>query len=314
MKPARWMPAVLLFVSAAFPLHAQENEGAKMLVVPPVQARDIEGGGMVTNAVAPPEAPGEPELQKQEGEGQPAGDKPPGEPVAGEAAADDVIAPAFPVSRYAVLWERSPFQLESIAPPEVSAGLAQQYALTGIAEINNEPIVFLLERTTQLRHMLDKKTNTAGLSLVQIDMKEKYGDSTAVIRKGAEVGVVKFEPTTALPSTPSAPVPQQGGRVMRGAQQPGAPQASIPGQSAGGQGISAPMPGANPGQVSQGAAGAVPGVVPAVPGPAPDSGNQAQGQQAQGQQPQVGNQTPGTSQGAAPPRVIRRRALIPAAP
>lgn len=299
MKPALWMPAIGVFAFAVCSLPAQDNQGAEMLVVPPVQARDVEGAGIATNAVAPPEATDETAPQKQDGGGQPADDKPPGEQPAVEPETDDVVAPAFPVSRYALLWERSPFQLESIAPPEESAGLAQQYALTGIAEINNEPIVFLLERSTQLRHMLDKKTNTSGLSLVQIDMKAKYGDSTAVIRKGAEVGVVKFEPSTALPSMPPMPVPQQGGRVQR-VMQSGMPQAGMPGQGAPG----IPVPGApaqpNPAQTVQGSATAMPGVVPAVPGPVPDAGQQVQ--------------APGTGQQTPPPRVIRRRALIPAAP
>lgn len=149
--------------------------------------------------------------------------------------------------------------------------------------------------------MLDKKTNTAGLSLVQIDMKEKYAESTAVVRQGEEVGVVKFDPTTPLQAMPSAPMAPQGARPPR-SMQPGMTQTSIPGQGAGAPGI--PVPGVNPAQANpiqtpQGAV-AMPGVVPAVPGPVPDSGNQVQ--------------QPGNGQSAPPPRVIRRRALIPAAP
>ncbi len=231
-------------------------------------------------------------------------DAPPTQP----APDDGVVPPPFPLSRYAPLWERSPFQLESIAPPTESVGLAQKFALTGIAQINGEPIVFLFERATQLRHMLDKKTNTAGLSLVQVDMQPKYADSTAVVRQGSEVGVVKFDPTSSG-APMAAPVGiQSQGRGPRSFQ-PGMPQATIPAQPqipGAAQPQVPAVPGApfNPGQVPaqtiQGA-NAAPGLVPAVPGPQPEIPGQVQQPQAPGQD-------------APPPRVIRRRALIPAAP
>ena len=79
-----------------------------------------------------------------------------GEPV--PPAEEGITTPAFPLSRYEPLWQRSPFQLESVAPPVESAGLAQRFALTGIAEINGEPIAFVMERATQNRLMV--KANT----------------------------------------------------------------------------------------------------------------------------------------------------------
>lgn len=291
MSRALRVSTLVLAAFAAVSIDAQENETAEMLVVPPVETRDT-----VPAATENDTAPAKPLDEKQAAEPTEAE-----APTARQATDEDVTPPPFPVSRYATLWERSPFQLESIAPPTQSEGLAQRYALTGIAQINNEPIIFLLERATQLRHMLDKKTNTAGLSLVQIDMKDKYAESTAVVRQGEEVGVVKFDPTTPLQSMPSAPVAPQGARPPR-VMSPGMTQPSIPGQGATMPGI--PVPGSNPSQPNplqtpQGAV-AMPGVVPAVPGPTPDSGDQVQ--------------PPGTSSNPAQPRVIRRRALIPAAP
>ncbi len=259
-----------------------------MLVVPPAETRD-EGG--VRNDASPSPPPAEPPAESDAGAQQ-------------EPAQDDGVTPQpFPLSRYAPLWERSPFQLESIAPPAESAGLAQKFALTGIAQINGEPIIFLLERATLLRHMLDKKTNTAGLSLVQVDMQQKYAESTAVVRQGAEVGVVKFDPSTSTAAVPAPAGIQPQGRGPRPIQ-PGMPQATIPVQPQvqGIPGVPFNPTQAIPGQNVQGIT-AMPGVVPSVPGPQPPADIPGQVQQ-----PQV----PG--QDAPPPRVIRRRALIPAAP
>lgn len=212
-----------------------------------------------------------------------------GEPV--PPADDGITRPAFPLSRYEPLWQRSPFQLESVAPPVESAGLAQRFALTGIAEINGEPMAFVMERATQNRLMVRANSTEGGVSLVQVDVQKKYTDSSATLRQGAEVGVVRFEAGAAMApgmQQPGMQVPRPMPQVMPQPAMPpqaaavpagGVPAAQIPGQPAPG------MPQA-------------PGVVPQVPGQGDPSNGQVQG--GQGQMP--------------PPRVIRRRALIPAAP
>lgn len=215
-----------------------------------------------------------------------------------EEEGDGIVGPSFPASRYTQLWERSPFQLESIAPPVQSEGLAQRYALTGIAEISDiGPIVFLMERATQQRLTVQTDSGDGGLSLVGVDLQQKYADSTATVRQGGEVGVVKFDAVASMPSIPQQTMPVPG-RPMNGAQavpQQGMPQpAQIPGSA---QGI--------PGQVAQGQAvpvnPAVPGVVPGVPGPGVEQGGEVPAQVTPAGQ-------------VAPPRTHRRRAMIPSAP
>ena len=231
-------------------------EAKDMLVTPAPQERQVEG-------LPAPSAPAE--------EGGQTPDGPPPETGAAKGADEDGVVPApFPLSRYARLWEHSPFHLESVAPPVESVGLTQQYALTGIASVSGEPIAFVLERATQTRQMLKKESNAAGLSLVQVDVQAKYADSTATIRRGGEVGVVKFDATAAGGGLPAAPPGQM-------------PQAAAP-----------PMPGQPPNVPMS------PGLVPGVPGPgvSPDG--------------QVIN-VPGSGN-IPPPRVIRRRAVIPSAP
>ena len=211
-----------------------------------------------------------------------------GEPV--PPADDGITRPAFPLSRYEPLWQRSPFQLESVAPSVESAGLAQRFALTGIAEINGEPMAFVMERATQNRLMVKANSTEGGVSLVQVDVQKKYTDSSATLRQGAEVGVVRFEAGAAM-----APgMPQPGMQVPRPMPQV-IPQPGVPPQAAAFPGA---VPAAQiPGQPAPGMPQA-PGVVPPIPGQGDPSNGQVQG--GQGQTP--------------PPRVIRRRALIPAAP
>jgi hypothetical protein len=265
--------ATALLMPLACLATSQEEEPVaptNLLVVPPAEARPVEG-----------EAP---EVRK------PADDA--GPDAGNEAAAQSgPVPPAFPLSRYQPMWEKSPFQLKSEAPPEMSEGLAQRYVLTGIAEIDGEPIVFLMERATQNRIMVRRAGGE--INLVEINIEAKYSDSSAVIRGGGEVGVVKFDATNPASAMPLPVQVQPGGRPRRvgvPGQVPVAQQVPVPGAPAG---IPGQMPGvpAVPGQPL------VPGMpqVPATPGAT-----------------QV--VVPGENQEAPPPRVIRRRVIIPATP
>lgn len=275
-------PRILLALALAFPaaLPAEEPAAAakEMLVVPPVADRPLEKGN---EAPPPPETPPEATPAPETGEA-----------VGPEEGPPPVVPPAFPLSRYAGLWENSPFMLESIAPPVVSEGLSQRYALTGIAHVSGEPIVFVMERATQQRLMLKKDAEQGGIGLVQIDMQQKYNDSTATIRQGGEVGVLKFDASAATVGLP-APVPG-----MPGGQFPQPPGISAAGVPQPAVGVTAPGQPQDP--FGQGTVPQPPGVVPGVPGPGVPPNSQVQ-------------QTPNPQQ-PGPPRVIRRRAIVPAVP
>lgn len=275
------MKTVVLFLLllAAPPAPAETPSAAELLVKPELTERPADPSA----SPAPPRPPVTPvPLPSPPAEAA-------SEPAAGPE--DDLVPPPFPLARYEALWKRSPFQLESVAPPVESAGLAQRYALTGLAEVGGEPIAFLMERSTQQRMMIKQGASEGGLTLVQVDVAtDKYSNSTATIRQGAEVGVVKFDagpPPMAVPgmAMPVPPPPQI---------QPAIPAAQAPG---------VPPQGQAPGMVGQ-----VPGVPQSgVPVPAqavpPGAVVGPNGQvQPPGQQPMP------------PPRVIRRRAIVPAAP
>ncbi len=229
---------------------------------------------------------------------------------------DSVAPPPFPISRYEPLWEKSPFQLESIAPLTESAGLAQKYALTGIAQVNGEPIVFLLDRASQIRHMVEKKPNKAGLALVRVNMEKKSDDSTAVVSQSGEVGMVKFDAAAATgAATAMGMQSQTPGRHVQsfyaGQNQP-PPQPQIPtpggtGTPAAAPGVAGVSPQGVPTQMPQFPTPQAPGA-PTPPGQTPPT---AAPNQPSPQQP---HQEAQPGRGGSSPRIIRRRALIPAMP
>lgn len=300
------LPGVLL----ACAIHAACAQNPDdLLKVPPAQdrrvgdAKDHDGGANTAKPAAPapatPEPSPEPAQAKEDHE-------------AGDSDGDDGIVPKpYPLSRYVGLWKNSPFQMESIAPPEQSEGLAQRFVLGGILRENGEPVVWIRERATQESFKLSRNaTNNIGLSLVQIDEnKEKQSDATATIRLGNEQGVIKFDVAASAPVMPGmgmgvqatarpgipypAHAPQVGARVPMPAQ-----PSAIPGQPGQHPGVAGVPPG-----VAGAATGAQPGIVQPVPGPGVPQGAQVQHQQVPAGQEQM-----------PPPRVIRRRAIVPAAP
>jgi hypothetical protein len=264
---------MLAFGLGAFSASGQDESVSEgnLLVVPPAEARPVEGEA----ASAPEPVPEEPSHDT---------------PAVEHSGP---VPPAFPISRYQPMWEKSPFQLKSEAPAEMSEGLAQRYALTGIAEIDGEPIVFLMERSTQNRVMVRREGGE--IKLVEVNIEAKYSDSSAVIRRSGEVGVVKFDstaPGAAMAMVPPA-VPGTQGRSRRVA----APEQAAVAQQIPAPGMPATMPGQMPGMPTL----PNPSIVPTAPQvPTTPDGTQIV--------------VPGQNPEAPPPRVIRRRAIIPAAP
>jgi hypothetical protein len=270
--------SLLLGVSWVLAEESPEPPAAQdMLVVPSPQPRPGDSGAAASTAARESPADTAPKAEEDTAPGE--------EPTRAASAGNDILPPPFPVSRYQELWKRSPFQLESAAPPVESAGLAQRYALTGIAEIGGETIAFVMERATQQRIMVKQEDGADGLSLVQVDVvQKKYEDSTATIRQGSEVGVVKFDAgaATGAPAMamPQAQLPAYAPPVVPGPPAPGVPANRGPQPVPGQAGPAAGLPGSS---------------VPVPPGG-------TAGVSEPGQQPMP------------PPRVIRRRAIVPAAP
>lgn len=287
---------MVLFVSLsclACPVRAEDP--APQLKVTPVADRPIENQSDPNPAKKDkPEDPAPSPPPSPEASARPEGEEP-AQPSA-DGAAEEIVSAPFPVSRYEPLWENSPFQLESIAPPVQSEGLAQRFVLGGILRENGEPVVWVRERATQQSHKVTRNTtNNLGLSLVEIDESmQRQSEASATVRLGSEQGVIKFDTAAAgsIPGAGMAPPPMARPAVpmpMRTPQM--ANSVPVPGQ---------PIPNGVPANVQPNVVNPAltqPGVVPPVPGPAVPGQVQAPGQE----------QMP-------PPRVIRRRAIVPAAP
>ena len=276
------------------------EDAGKMLKVPPVGDRPLGDTDIPADAKGAKIEPSPTPSPTAEPEESPPSADEMTVDASAESAAEAIVPEPFPVSRYASLWENSPFQIESIAPPQQSEGLAQRFVLGGILRENGEPVVWVRERATQQSYKVARNTtNGLGLSLVEVsETMEKQSDATATIRLGAELGVIKFDaassgsaPGMGMPpamARPAVPTPIRPPQPVPGVA-PGQPATAMPGQT---PGMPAQQAVVNP-AISQ------PGVVPPVPGP---------GVPAEGQV-----QAPGQEQ-MPPPRVIRRRAIVPAAP
>jgi hypothetical protein len=286
--------AVAVFFSAvvACSLRASEDAGT-MLKVPPAGDRPVGDAVPSTEAKEAQTAPSPSTSPSPEpGQNPSAPDAPAAEP-----SAEAIVPEPYPVSRYASLWENSPFQIESIAPPQQSEGLAQRFVLGGILRENGEPVVWVRERATQQSYKVARNsTNSLGLSLVEVsETMDKQSDATATIRLGGELGVIKFD-VAATGAAPGIAMPPPMARPPMMPTPVRAPQ-PVPGMVPGQAGTA--MPGSPQQQTPVNPAIAQPGIVPPVPGPGVPQGGQIQ--------------APGQEQ-MPPPRVIRRRAIVPAAP
>jgi len=291
--PWMWLAGVLALTVVAV---AESGEDARPdLVVPLPEARAAD------DEISDPEKPSTDEVSATPAGKQlleqrrAAAEESPAEEEPTETEPDGFAPPPFPLSRYQQLWERPPFHLESVAPPVESEGLGQRYALTGIAEISGKPIAFLMERATQRRIMVEKDDGESDLSLVQVDLvQQKYEDSTVTIKQGAEVGVIRFDAGPAMP-------PQAMGMGDPRAQQMAGVRPPVPG-----------APGTPQAQMVPGQVQAIPGQIPQVAGVQPDAAGVPS---IPGQAPLPNGQVqPAGDQPMPPPRVIRRRAIVPSAP
>lgn len=111
-----------------------------------------------------------------------------------------------PLDRYAVIWERAPFVIETKIVEE-SAGLAQRFALTGVAMVDGAPVAFLLDRSTLARIIVAPGRTSQGIELLSVDQQSNVRNSSAVIKLGAEQASLRFDTESLQVSNGAAPMP-----------------------------------------------------------------------------------------------------------
>ena len=121
------------------------------------------------------------------------------------------------MEKFQVLLNRSPFSLPTA---EESAPMADRFFLTGAATINNEAVVFVLDKNTQGRHMLGAKPDSANNQLLDYKPDADPKNMSARIRIEGQETTIRYaevpaeaQPAPQMPMNPQLP------------QQPGAPQA-----------------------------------------------------------------------------------------
>jgi len=127
--------------------------------------------------------------------------------AAASAQEDAPWAQPRELSTFQALLDRSPFSLPTA---EESSPLADRFTLTGAVAIDGDPLVFVLDKTTQTRHMLSKTPNTENMALVEYLPNTDPRQMRATIKVNGQIATISYaEPTTqpGQPPTPSANMP-----------------------------------------------------------------------------------------------------------
>lgn len=133
------------------------------------------------------------------------------------------------ISQFQFLLDRSPFSLPTA---EESSPLADRYTLTGAASLNGEPMIFILDKTTQERHMLSKTFNKLDMGLVEFLPSPDPRQMRATVKINGQVATIAYaEPIASqgqqmtnpqnpgmAPQNPSAVVNPPPGQTFAGAQ------------------------------------------------------------------------------------------------
>jgi len=106
------------------------------------------------------------------------------------------------ISSFQALLDRSPF---SVPTAEESSPLAERFALTGAVALDGEALVFVLDKTTQTRHMLSKTPNKLNMGLVEYLPDPNPRRMRATIRVDGQVATLAYAEPSAQPPQPVLP-------------------------------------------------------------------------------------------------------------
>jgi len=112
------------------------------------------------------------------------------------------------LAAFQALLDRSPFSLPTA---EESSPLADRFTLTGAVAIDGAPIVFVLDKTTQIRHMISKTPNKENMALVEYLPDPDPRRMRASIKVNGQVATISFAEPTAQQGQPTAPNPAMPG-------------------------------------------------------------------------------------------------------
>ena len=148
--------------------------------------------------------------------------------VLGSALAQNEDPWALPrdLTQFQFLLDRSPFSLPTA---EESSPLADRYTLTGVASIDGEAMVFVLDKTTQERHMISKTPNKLDMGLVEYLPDPDPRHMRATIKINGQIATISYSDPVAQPG--QSGVSQGPGMAMPQGQNPTAIVNAPPGQT-----------------------------------------------------------------------------------
>ena len=130
------------------------------------------------------------------------------------------------LSQFQFLLNRSPFSLPTA---EESSPLADRYTLTGAASLDGEVMVFVLDKTTQERHMISKAPNKLDMGLVEYLPDPDPRRMRATIKINGQIATISYADPVAQQGQPG--VSQGPGMAMPQGQNPSAVVNAPPGQA-----------------------------------------------------------------------------------
>lgn len=107
------------------------------------------------------------------------------------------------LSSFQALLDRSPFSLPTA---EESSPLADRYTLTGAMRLDGEALVFVLDKNTQLRHMVSKVPNKENIALVEYLSDPDPRRMRATIKVNGEIATITYAEPAAQPAQAGAPI------------------------------------------------------------------------------------------------------------
>ncbi len=161
--------------------------------------------------------------------------------------------PRYPLDRYAVIWETSPFVIVTDLSGQ-NDELAGRYVITGFFQVGGKDVVLFFDRTSLERFPLSPGEQRNGLTLQSLQHQGDLNGLRAVLSQGGMTAELRYDPQ-AVPAV-GAPGQVQAQPVHSPPMPPGMPGSpGMPGQPATGQLV--------PGQAMVGQPVAVPEEQPA---------------------------------------------------
>lgn len=128
------------------------------------------------------------------------------------------------LEKYEHIWKSSPFIVATEVTPGAES-LAQRYALTGFALVNDRDVVFVYDRKSLARFSISRESEVNGLKLVAFDRKGGLEQSSATVRSNnTEMVEIRYDAALNVGGEP-----QPNAQIPAGVR-PGHPAAALAGR------------------------------------------------------------------------------------